>query len=201
MDSVLVLCNIALSYDNQLSEAYTTKGDYYRLENKPDQALNEYDKALKINQNDYLAYRGKAELATENDWGLAIYYGNKAISYYRGPLLSSILKNTGLAYYQIGFLDKAKYYFDEALKSDGDSSDYYRNLTFIDIGLEDLENMLNNVKKAYVLDTNNLHALWDLGENYSFLRQYKESLKYFKTWLEKTESLDEHSVYAGHRIG
>jgi vacuolar-type H+-ATPase subunit F/Vma7 len=39
LDSVLILTNIALSFDNQLSEPYTLRGEYYTQIEKPDQLL------------------------------------------------------------------------------------------------------------------------------------------------------------------
>lgn len=52
LDSVLILSDFALSHDNKLSEAYAIRGDYYReMENK-EQALEDYDKAIKYNPND-----------------------------------------------------------------------------------------------------------------------------------------------------
>jgi len=201
LDSVFILCDLALGYDNQLSDAYTAKGDYYSAMYKNIQALEEYDKAIKINPNDHRAYIGKANLGSYYDWIVTISNSNKAISIYRGALLFSYLNLLGFAYYQVGFMEKAKSYFDEALKLHGDSVDYYRNLTFIGTGLENFEDIDNNLKKAYAIDSNDLHVLWDLGENYSFSGQYDESLKYFKKWLEKPKSLDEHRLYATHRIG
>jgi TolB-like protein len=201
LDSVLIFCDLALDYDKQLSDAYTVKGDYYSGINKNDQAMEEYDKAIKINPNDYRAFIGKAILSQNNDWCMAIFYANEAISIYRGPLLSSYLYTIGWAYGNIGFLEKAKDCFDEAFQLDGDSANYYRNLELIEIVLENIDNVHNYEEKAYAIDTNDAHTLWDLGEGHMFLGQYEKSLKYFKKWLGKYNALDEHRIFATHRIG
>ena len=201
MDSVLILCDRAIYYDKQLSDAYTVKGDYYRALNKTDQASEEYDKAIKINPNDFWAYIGKALLSTDYDWGMAIYNANKAISIYRGPLLSYYLHGIGQAYFSIGFMEKAKNCFEEALKLDGDSVQYYNDLSTIEFGLENYENANNYLKKANAIDTSNANILWELGQNYLFLGQYKESLIYFKKWLQKSSTLSEKTLFATHRIG
>ncbi len=56
MDSVLILTRIALSYDDKLSDAYTLRGRYYSETGKSEQAIEEFDKAIKLNPNDSVAY-------------------------------------------------------------------------------------------------------------------------------------------------
>ena len=53
LDSCLILAEKALSYDDQLDEAYFIKGEYYRVNGQHDEALLNYDKALEINPNYY----------------------------------------------------------------------------------------------------------------------------------------------------
>lgn len=52
LDSVLVLADIALSFDPQLSDAYTARGIYYNSNGQYDKAIIEYEKAIKLNPND-----------------------------------------------------------------------------------------------------------------------------------------------------
>jgi TolB-like protein/Tfp pilus assembly protein PilF len=201
LDSVLILCDSALYYDKQLSDAYTVKGDYYRAGNKTNQALEEYDKAIKINPNDYMAYVGKAYLGTDNDWGMAIYNANKAISIYRGPLLSLYLHGIGDAYISIGFMEKGKNSIDEALKLDGDSVKYYLGLSYLEFCRENFKNATIYVKEAYSGDTNDVQILDRLGESHMFLGQSEESLKYFERLKKESSSLIEGTIFATHRIG
>jgi TolB-like protein/Tfp pilus assembly protein PilF len=201
MDSVLILCNIALSYDEQLSDAHTAKGDYYRVNNERDKALKEYDKAIKINPNDYGAFGGKAYLGTDNDWCMAIYNANRAISIYRGPLLSRLLQGIGGTYISIGFMEKGKMFLDEALKLDGDSVKYYLGLSYLEFCLENFKNATIYIKEAYSRDTNDVDILYRLGESYMFFGQSEESLKYFERLRKKSSSLIEGTIFATHRIG
>jgi tetratricopeptide (TPR) repeat protein len=60
LDSCLVLVNIALSLDDRLEEAYYLKGRYYYEKNNFEEAVINYDKALKINHNYADAYGEKA---------------------------------------------------------------------------------------------------------------------------------------------
>ena len=48
LDSVLILADIALSFDNQSAEAYFLKGSYYIQRGKPDLAILEFDKTYRI---------------------------------------------------------------------------------------------------------------------------------------------------------
>jgi tetratricopeptide (TPR) repeat protein len=48
-------------FDDQLSEAYTLRGRYYTEIGKPEQAIEEFDKAIKFNPNDWMAYLEKGE--------------------------------------------------------------------------------------------------------------------------------------------
>jgi TolB-like protein len=59
MDSVLILTKIALSLDDHLSEPYTLRGKYYGKIGNQEQAIKEFDKAIKFNPNDWMAYLGK----------------------------------------------------------------------------------------------------------------------------------------------
>jgi TolB-like protein len=178
LDSVLILCDSALYYDKQLSDAYTVKGDYYRAVNKTNQALG-----------------------TDNDWGMAIYNANKVISIYRGPLLSFYLHGIGGTYISIGFMEKGKIFIDEALKLDGDSVKYYLGLSYLEFCRENFKNATIYVKEAYSGDTNDVQILYRLGESYMFLGQSEESLKYFERLKKKSSSLIEGTIFATHRIG
>ena len=56
LDSCLVLIDIALSLDDRLEEAYYLKGIYYYEKNNFEEAVINFDKALKINHNYADAY-------------------------------------------------------------------------------------------------------------------------------------------------
>jgi tetratricopeptide (TPR) repeat protein len=68
------------------------------------------------------------------------------------------------------------------LKLDGDSLYYYDGLAGIE---ENLNKSLELAEKGYAIDSTNKDILGDLANDYQFLGQYKESLKYYKKWLER----------------
>ena len=125
-DSTIILCKIALLYDDQISEAYTLNGLNYSDIGKSEQAIEEFDKAIRFNPNDWMAYRGKARLYARNDFVSNIKYLQKAISINRGPELPDLLEEIGSVYLaDAGFPEKAKQYYQDKLKLDGDSAAYY----------------------------------------------------------------------------
>ena len=97
MDSVLILANIALSLDNQLSEAYTLRGIYYTEIGKPEQAIEEFDKAIKLNPNDWMALWCKKQTSIlMTDLVNHINCLQKAASINRGRELPSFITSNWL---------------------------------------------------------------------------------------------------------
>jgi tetratricopeptide (TPR) repeat protein len=123
------LTNIALSFDDQLAEAYHIKGEYYRRIIEPEKAIEEYDKVLKFNPNDLLAYCWKGELTKySGDYVKAFDILYNAESRGTGNERLDILLILADFYSDMGFIDEAKYCYSEVLKSDGDSIWYYWSL-------------------------------------------------------------------------
>lgn len=201
LDSALILANIALSYDDQLAEAYTVKGDCHREIGNTEQAILEYDKAIKINPNDWMAYWGKGNLSYNDDLVKFIDNEQKAASLNHGPELPLLFRQISLAYRMAGFFEKSNYYNQEALKLDDDSLAYYYVLFDNELQSENYINAIKFLKKGYMIDSTNIDILNQLGHSYMFHGQYKESLKYYKKWLERLKEIGSFSVSDMHRIG
>jgi TolB-like protein/Tfp pilus assembly protein PilF len=180
LDSILILTNIALSHDAQLSEAYTLKGNYYSEIGKPEQAIEEFDKAIKINPNNWMAYYEKGEFYYANDLVNNIMYLQKAASLNRGAELPSLLGVIGFAYENAGFPEKAKQYYLDRLKLDGDSLSYYIRLAGNEYQLTNFTKSIEFGEKGYAIDSTSFDILYYLGMNYIYIDQNKESLKYLK---------------------
>ena len=201
LDSVLILADIALSYDDQLAEAYTVRGYYYKIKGIPKKALEEYDKAIKFNPNDWMAYWGKRGLYWYDDLVKTIDNLQKAASLNHGPLLPVLLREIGWAYYNAGFIEKSKYYHQEALKLDGDSTTYYSNLAWSEYYLGNFEKAIEFGKKGYAIDSTKTLILLNLGVAYRFLGQHEESLKYIKKHIERLKVLGELDIPYMYMIG
>ena len=155
MDSVLILTNIALSFDDHLSEAYTLRGRYYSETGKPEQAIEEFDKAIKLNPNDWMAYYEKGEFYWDADLVNTINYLQKAASINRGAEFPSILGEIANAYSSAGFPDKAKQYYQDKLKLDGDSLSYYDGLSNVEFWLANFNKSIEYAEKGYAIDSTN----------------------------------------------
>jgi TolB-like protein len=124
LDSIRILADRALSFDDQLDEAYYIKGEYYELNGHIDEALENYDKALKINPNYYAAYERKGWVLTsiKNDYVNGIDNYNNALKLISGNDRPSLLRDLGFAYKDIGFFEKARYYYNEAFTLDSNKA-------------------------------------------------------------------------------
>ena len=90
---MLILADKALSFDDQLAEAYTVRGDYFNEKGYTEQSIKEYDKAVKFNPNDWRAYKEKGILYMINigDHVKAIDNFQKAVKLNRGSELPFLL--------------------------------------------------------------------------------------------------------------
>jgi TolB-like protein/AraC-like DNA-binding protein/Tfp pilus assembly protein PilF len=202
LDSVLFLANKALSIDDKSAEAYTTRGRYYDQKDLTEKAVEEYDKALKINPNSWEVYYEKGELYAYDDFVKAIDNYQKAASLNRGSELPSILTDISFAFQHAGFKDQCDYYATEALMLDGDSSQYYFILANHELCWGNFEKSLASALKANELNSDNIHNLGEnIAFNYILLGKNDESLKYYKQYFEKSIAQGVLSVSYMHRIG
>ena len=200
MDSVLVMTDIALSYDDKLAEAYAIRGRYYNQTGNPDQALKEFDKAIELNPNDWYSYKIKGDLYLSKDAVEAINNRQIAVSLNRGPQLPGLLRNLGYAYNAFGFTEKAAQYYEDAFRIGRDSIDHFSSL-FLEGTMSHLEN-INFCKRIYAYDSTNIYALQLIGYIYTFLDQYEEALAYFQKYIEKGKVQNVVGLLAfSHRIG
>jgi TolB-like protein len=201
MDSVLIFANIALSHDSHLSEPYTLRGRYYTEIGKTKQAIEEFDKAIKFNPNDWMAYHEKGAFYYATDLVNNINYLQKAASLNRGAELPALLGDIGWAYLCAGFPEKSKQYYLDRFKLDNDSLTYYYLLGWTDYWIANFSKSIEFAKKVYATDSINVDILNLLGFDYALLGQYKESFKYFKKFIERMKIQGGFESNEMHRIG
>ena len=124
LDSSLVLANRALFYDDQLAEAYVLRGNYYRYIGQPEEALDDFEKAISLKPNHWEAYYGKAEVFLYDDLIQALDNAHKAASLNQGPFLPNLFIVISGCYGSAGFMQKSLYYLKGALKLNDDSVVY-----------------------------------------------------------------------------
>jgi len=201
LDSILILADISLNYNDQLDEAYIYRGYYYWLKGLSEKANKEFDKALKFNPNSWMAYYTKGNLFFDDDIVKIIENFQKAASLNHGSELPDILRNIAGGYMLAGFLEKAKYYSLEAYKLDGDSVKYQFQLGGFENCFGNYEKSIEYLKKGYKLDSTNSDILKILGDSYMYIGQFEESLKYYKKWISLLKARGVLDLNNMHRIG
>ncbi len=201
MDSVLILADIALSFDKQLAEGYWVKAAYYYFNGNIEQALEEADRTIKLNPNDWMPYWGNGLIYRSLDLVKSIDNITKAISLNRGSMLPQLLVNLGWVYHSAGFIEKFKDCLQGALKLNGDSAGYYEGLGSSENHQGNFAKAIEFLEKGHKIDTNRLGIIGNLGYSHMFLGHYRESLKYYKTYVERLEASGSGDLQNMQRVG
>ena len=191
LDSMRVLIDRALSIDDQLDEAFYIRGRYYDENGQFQKAQEDYNKALKINPNYYSAYVAKGGTWSSTDFIKSIENYHEALNLIRGNERPSILRDLGQSYMCVGFMDKAKYYFQEAFALDGDSAEHFRRLALIESSNDNYKNAILFGEKA-----NNTNIEW-----YSIEGQHQEAYMAAQKEIKQLKISGELPLVYSHRIG
>jgi TolB-like protein len=190
LDSVLYLAKKALSLDNQLPDAHNIMGMYYGEKGDHSQALEEFDQAIKLNPNDWMAYYKKGDIKS-----LQI-----AASLNHGLELPIIIGSIALSYTDGGFIEKANNNL-EYLKLIAEPIQYLNFAAYSEHKQGYWGKAIEYSKKAYDIDSTNIETLEMLGYCYSFIGQFEESLKYYKKYVERQKASGQLAFIFSHRIG
>jgi len=157
LDSCLILAKKALSLDNNLDEAYFLISKYYYANAQMEEALDNIDKTLRINPNFYSAFALKGTILTsfQHDYIKGINNYNKALTLIRGEERPPLLREVGREYQSVGFLEKAKSYYQEALELDNNILYTYYYLAWIEFCNENFEGAYQLVKEREKIDSAN----------------------------------------------
>ncbi len=201
MDSLLILADIALSFDKQLAEAYWVKSAYYFFNGDAEQAIEEADRAIKFNPNDWMPYWGNGNIYSDLDLVKSIDNYTKAISLNRSSMLPNLLTSLGWVYHNAGFIEKFRDCIQEAIKLTGDSTGYYEGLGSSENHQGNYAKAIEFLEKGHKIDTNRIGIIRSLGTSHMFLGHYRESLKYYKTYVERLEASGGGDLQHMHRVG
>lgn len=183
LDSVRILADKALSFDDQLPDAYYIRGMYYGEKSNYKQALDNFDKTLRLNPNYWLAYYGKGVLYNNVDDGVnAIKNLLKVVPLNHGSGLSDVLRYICFLFYGFDFNELANKYNNDALNLESDSIKYF----YWQYMLEgNSQKGLEFLKKGYRIDSTNNQILVGLAEYYEATGQFKEAIELHKKLFER----------------
>ena len=199
MDSILIFTNKALSIDAQLSDAYILKGNFYYTKGLIDKAVKEYDIALKYNPNDYQAYIQKTFISYAlKDYVATFDNAFKVINRYHGGMTPKYLRFLAQFYSDVGFIDKAKYYYNEAYKLDGDSAIYFRNIAGLEWNNENFDAAMIWQKKSFEIDS---IPDWDNLARLNIAGQHQEAYLWAVKLAKQVKDSGAPPLWQSHRIG
>jgi TolB-like protein len=206
LDSMLILLNIAISYDDHLADAYYNRGNYYVSIGKSEKAKLEYEKAIEYNPNFPEANRSLGNVylwdKDYSDYIKGLEYLLKATGLMHGRPLSDFLRNIGDAYgIFAGFPEKAKGYYQEALQLDGDTTLCFITLAVLEMNLGNSQKAIELINQVYARDSNRFETNRWMTYIYSLTDLNKESLKCVKNVVERYESLSPFSLGSVRSIG
>jgi len=196
LDSVLFLAEEALSFDDQLPDAYYIRGMYYGEKGDIRQALQDFDKALDHNPNFWLAYYGRGLYA--NDYIIALKSLLEAASLHPGSGLSDIFEKISFKLSETGFSELAESYSVETIKLKPDSTSYYFWLWMYEF---DYKNCLPFYEKRYSMDSTDITAIEFLSEYFEIDGRYKEDLNFKKKLVNRYKIERRKSINNMQRVG
>ncbi len=185
LDSALVLATRALVYDDRCADAYHIRGSFFRALGKNEQALKEFEKAVKYNPNDFNAYFNLYSLnpLTAGDWIKRIIYQHEIAKRFRGPdELPWNLLLLGRTYLEFGFPDQAQKYYKQSLELTHDSITYKHFMEFVEFSIGNFEKAYQLVKEEHRRDTTDWEI--DLFQYCTFSGHHKEAYEYAKKYVD-----------------
>jgi len=196
LDSVLILTEKALSCDDQLPDAYYIRGMYYSEKGNNKHAFLDFDKALNLNPNYWLAFYGKALFA--NDYVMAINNLLEAASLHHGSGLADIYEKISFRLSETDFHELAEKYSKETIRLRLDSVSYYFWLWMYEF---DHERCFYYYHKRYSTDSTDLTAIEFLSEYYEITGRNRDNLDFLKKYLFRLSCEGRISINNMHRVG
>jgi len=189
----------ALIYNKKFVRTYLSAGAIYFYLKNYNEAYKYFFKASKLNPELYEAkynsaisllklQKQKETLSILED----IYKSERADNKIKAKALGII----GMLKAESGNYNEAIFYLDKATDFYEDAEIYYKKGLIYNI-LGEHSKALDNFKKAYLLNQNNLETISKLAELYYKFGDFEKSLEYYKYLLKKTEKKSEILITIG----
>jgi len=200
-NTIISLCNRALSLDPDLADGYWIRGRYYRNIGEFHKAIADLTKAIKINPNNVLAYRYLGSTYFFNrDYINALVNLKKAEKLERGDELTQLYSDIGQLYISIGEFKQGEKYYKESLLLQPTFIEGYRNLIWAYLRQGEFEIAHEYAEKLLSLYPDNMASYSIMAETLSNLRRYSEAEVYYRKWSAKAKELNEETLFNQHRF-
>ena len=165
LDSVLIFCNKALSFDANLADAYHLRSKYYYNRVKTDSAKADLERAISIDPNHALAYWGMGEIyLSKRDYLNALKYYRRASQLIKGGTeLPVLLVQIAVTHISIGNFQSADSLLQVAIALKPDMLSAYGLYNWSLTLQGKLEESLRNTQKMVQIDPNSTVYAWRLG--------------------------------------
>jgi tetratricopeptide (TPR) repeat protein len=172
---------------------------YYYEKGNFKEALNNFDKTIKINQNYPDAYiqKGWIHLAILGNLLAGLENYHKALNLTSGKERAAVLRTLGGIYGDRGYVEKARSMFNEALTLDGDSASHVGSLCYLEEALGNLEEALKLLKKFNEWDSTNTNGL----DIYNMVGRKDEAYVYAERIIKIYKRRGKLPLHDSHRIG
>ena len=165
-------------------------------QNKPQEALENYNKSIKINPNYSQAY---------NNLGVCLYKLGKideAIQSYRKaieiqPKHADAHNNLGATFKELGKHEKSITCFQKAIEIQPKHANAHNNLGAAFRKLKEYKKSIYHYGKAIQINPNSPVAYSNLGNVYKGLREYVKAI----SWHQKAIQINSEYVYAYYNLG
>jgi TolB-like protein/AraC-like DNA-binding protein/tetratricopeptide (TPR) repeat protein len=205
LDSVLLLANKALSFDDRLPDAYYMRAMYYAETGNIKQARLDFDKTLQLDPNHWMAYYGKGALYLEEypdaDYTVAIDNFLKAVSRYHGSALPFLLQQIAYTLNITGFNELASSYNLKASQLEQDSAKYFFSMYELGLWSGDPEKAYGFLEKALNLDSTNARFLWYQASYLGGKSDFNNTFRIYRKYLKLLKEHGITMVNDLHRIG
>jgi Tfp pilus assembly protein PilF len=175
--------NDFIEKEPNIDVAYNNRGLAYAELNQLDRAIEDYKKAIELNQKFADSYNNRGAAYCElNQHARAIEDFNKAIAMNRNFAMA--YNNRGLAYHRLNRHKKAIKDFNRAIELNPNYAESYNNRGVVFHELDQYESAIEDYRKAIVMNRNFAMAYNNRGLAYHELNQYEKAIKDFTRAIE-----------------
>lgn len=200
-NTILALCNKALSLEPNLADGYWIRGRYYRNTGQLEKAVEDLKKAIEINPNNSLAYRYLGTIYfVKREYVNALINLKKAEKLERGNELTQLFSDIGQVYVSVGDFDNAEKYFEESIQLQPNFIEGYQNLIWAEIRQGKFEAAHMYASRLLALYPDHVASNGMIAETLLNLGRYSEAETYYRQWLQKSNELGEDRIFNRHRF-